>query len=82
MVCPDIKPSVNICAAFASNPGMIHWKALRRIAAYLYHTRHRGFVFGANRDSVDLNNLIHVYTDADLAGCLDTNKSPSNTQKS
>ena len=32
------------------------------------HTRYRGFVFGANRNSVDLNNLIHVYTDADLAG--------------
>ena len=74
---PDIASSVGKCAQFASNPGRPHWTCLKRILVYLYHTRHLGMTFGANRDKLrtDKTNLIKFWVDSDHAGDIDDNKS-------
>ena len=75
----DIAFAVNKLAAFSSNPGKVHWLALKRILIYLFHSRHRRLVFGSKTNDFDLDasttKPIQVYCDADHGGCLDSGKS-------
>ena len=72
----DIAFAVNKLSRFASNPAMVHWKALKRVLVYLYTTRTRRLVFGRT-NAIDTDNPITVYMDADHAGCKDTARSTS-----
>ena len=74
----DIAFAVNKLARFASNPGRVHWKALKRVLIYLYTTHDRRLVFGRTPDDdLDIDNPIAVYLDADHAGDRDTSRSTS-----
>ena len=72
---PDISCAVGKCAQFANNPGIQHWKALKRILVYLHTTRKRGMVFGANKTRSCLDNLVQYWVDSDFAGDYDDAKS-------
>ena len=81
----DISAAINVLSRFSNNPGSTHWKALKRVLIYLYHTRDRVLCFGAKQ--VDFHNPevvkncdpIEVFVDADHAGCKDTARSTSGT---
>ena len=75
---------MNKLSRYSSNPGTIHWKALKRILIYLYHTRERKLTFGSNKarykpSELKKNELypLQAYVDADHAGCQDTARSTS-----
>lgn len=78
---PDIAKSVNVLAQFASNPGQIHWKALKRILNYLHSTKDRKLTYGvdAAHQREWLNDPNHqalsFYVDANHGGCKDTGRS-------
>lgn len=66
MVCtrPDISYAVSSVAQFMSNPGLIHWKAVKRIFRYLKGTLDFGLVF----TRVDKPSGLTGYSDAEW-GC-------------
>lgn len=72
MTRPDIAFAVNQVAQYSKNPGKAHWKAVKRILAYLHKTKD----FGLHFDGKNNNSLIG-YCDADYAGCLATRRSTS-----
>jgi hypothetical protein len=43
---PDALCAVGILAQFVQNPGLAHWKALKRVIGYLYTTRDLWLTFG------------------------------------
>jgi hypothetical protein len=67
---PDIYHAVSMVAKFSSNPGVLHWKAVARIFAYLKRTLRTPLVLSAHGG-------LHVeaYSDSDFAGDPDTAKS-------
>ncbi|OAE36026.1 hypothetical protein AXG93_2535s1020 [Marchantia polymorpha subsp. ruderalis] len=75
MVCarPDISFAVSSVAQFMSNPGLTHWKAVKRIFRYLKGTLDFGLVF----TRVDKPSGLTGYSDADSGGCLHTRRSTS-----
>jgi hypothetical protein len=73
----DISGAVNTLSRFASNPGRVHWKALKRVLAYLVTTKHRPLVFGKFKQSIRPDRALHVMVDADHGGCPDTSRSTS-----
>jgi hypothetical protein len=46
ITCPDALCAVGILAQFVQNPGLAHWKALKRVIGYLYTTRDLWLTFG------------------------------------
>ena len=74
----DILQAVNRLGRYTANPGKVHWQALKRVLVYLYHSRHRRLVFGANSADFDLGSKycspISIYCDADHGGDIDTAK--------
>ena len=73
----DISGAVNILSRFASNPGRVHWKALKRVLIYLVTTKHRPLVFGKHKNFIRPDRALHVMVDADHGGCPDTSRSTS-----
>ncbi|OAE34321.1 hypothetical protein AXG93_1054s1050 [Marchantia polymorpha subsp. ruderalis] len=75
MVCtrPDISFAVSSVAQFMSNPGLTHWKAVKRIFRYLRGTLDFSLVF----TRVDKPSGLTGYSDAVSGGCLDTRRSTS-----
>ena len=77
----DILQAVNWLGRFTANLGKVHWQALKRVLVYLYHSRHRRLVFGANSVNFDLDSKdcspISIYCDADHGGDIDTARSTS-----
>jgi len=71
MTRPDIAFAVGQVAQFAQNPGQQHWRAVKRILAYLRKTYDFGLHFGG-----DLRPLIG-FCDSDYAGDLQTRRSTS-----
>ena len=63
----DISGAVNTLSRFASNPGRVHWKALKRVLAYLVTTKHRPLVFGKFKQSIRPDRALHVMVDADTS---------------
>lgn len=57
-----------------SNPGRVHWQALKWILRYLKGTRGTTLQYVAKDDS---SSMIEEYVDSDYAGCLDSRKSLS-----
>jgi len=71
---PDIAKAVSNVSRFLSNPGPMHWKAVKRILEYLKTTKtHRFILGGFTAESL----LINAFSDADWAGDLDTRRSTS-----
>ena len=69
---PDIEYAANYASQFLKSFVQENWQAVKRIIRYLIGTRDFGITFG-NSGSTE----IHVYTDADYAGCLETRRSRS-----
>ncbi|KAI4346140.1 hypothetical protein L6164_013215 [Bauhinia variegata] len=73
MVCtrPDIAHAVGVVSRYLSNPGKEHWQAVKWILRYLRGTFRFCLCFGAGKPVLD------GYTDADMAGDVDSRKSTS-----
>ena len=69
----DIAGALSVLSRYAVNPGHAHWKALKRVLVYLYHSKDKRLVFGSNRTPT--KQPIEIFVDADHAGCKDTAKS-------
>ena len=72
MTRPDIAYSVAYLARFNSNPGPMHWKALKHLLRYVKGTlEHKLTYSGTTQD----NNLFTTYTDSSHGDCVDTGRS-------
>ena len=73
MVCtrPDIAHAVGVVSRFLSNPGKVHWEAVKWIFRYLRGTSKMCLCFGTSQP------VLEGFTDADMAGDLDSRKSTS-----
>ena len=73
MVCTrsDIAHVVGVVSRFLSNPGKEHWTAVKWILRYLRGTSRICLCFGTDKPVLD------GYTDADMAGDVDSRKSTS-----
>ena len=69
---PDISFAMGLLGRYQSNPGMEHWKALKKVMRYLQGTKD----FKLTYEKTDHLEVVG-YTDADFAGCLDSRKSTS-----
>ncbi|XP_026383688.1 uncharacterized protein LOC113279203 [Papaver somniferum] len=69
---PDIAFSVRCCARFQADPREPHLKAVKRIIRYINGTLDYGLLY-----SMDTNNNLVAYSDADWAGCVEDRKSTS-----
>ena len=71
MVCTriDIAYSVGVVSRFLANPGKQHWKVVKWFLRYLKGTSHYCLCFGHDE------TMLEGYTDADMAGDMDTRKS-------
>lgn len=69
---PDIAFSVGCCARFQADPKESHLKAIKRIIRYVSGTVDYGLSY-----SMDTNNSLVSYSDADWAGCVEDRKSTS-----
>ena len=72
---PDIAHAVGSCARFGSNPGRVHWKALKHVLRYLAGTRDMGIAFGKDFAEGIPHNCIHGYVDGDWGGDADDRRS-------
>ncbi|KAK8957035.1 hypothetical protein KSP39_PZI000307 [Platanthera zijinensis] len=73
MVCTrsDIAHAIGVVSRFLSNPGKEHWSAVKWILRYLQGTTDLSLRFGGSEPE------LLGYTDADMAGDLDSRKSTS-----
>lgn len=72
---PEISYAVIAVSRFCQNPGVAHWKAARKILAYLAGTINYGLCFCGTEPK----NVLIGYCDADFAGCPDTRRSTTGT---
>ncbi|CAL1392755.1 unnamed protein product [Linum trigynum] len=73
MVCtrPDIAHAVGVVSRFLSKPGKKHWEAVKWILRYLRGSSKMSLCFG------DGEPVLVRYTDADMAGDVDSRRSTS-----
>ncbi|CAL1361567.1 unnamed protein product [Linum trigynum] len=73
MVCtrPDIAHAVGVVSRFLSKPGKEHWEAVKWILRYLRGSSKMSLCFG------DGEPVLVGYTDADMAGDVDSRRSTS-----
>ena len=70
---PDISYAVGVLARFNSNPGPIHWTAVKHVFRYLKGTLDLKLSYGPTADKSQ--DLILTYSDADHGGNCDNGKS-------
>jgi hypothetical protein len=70
---PDISYAVGVLARFNSNPGPIHWKAVKHLLRYLKGTLDVKLVYGPTGDLSQ--ELFLTYSDADHGGNTDNGRS-------
>lgn len=70
---PDIAYAVNLVSKFLSNHNDEHWRAVKRILAYLVGTKNHGIEFCNGESNLNLEG----YSDADYAGDVGTRRSTS-----
>jgi len=63
---PDIAYAVGVLARFNSNPGPLHWKAVRHVFRYLKGTIDYKLTYGPTESTSD--ELFTTYSDADHGG--------------
>jgi hypothetical protein len=70
--CPDLAFITGMLGRYQSNPGINHWKAVKKALRYIQGTKDLMLTYKRS------DNLEVVgYSDADFAGCVDTKKSTS-----
>jgi len=69
---PDIAFAVNALGRYLSDPGLDHWKVVKKVSRYLQGTKNHMLTF---KKSDQLQVI--GYSDFDFAGCLDDRKSTS-----
>ncbi|POM66569.1 Integrase catalytic core protein [Phytophthora palmivora] len=67
---PDLAYLVRECSQFLENPGLLHWKALKRGLRYLKET-----LGGLGWSNQELTDHLRAYADADFASRVDDRKS-------
>ena len=72
---PDIAYAASVSARFNSNPGPLHWKAVKHLFRYLKGTVELKLAYGPD-PSVETDRII-AYCDADHGGNKDNGKSTS-----
>jgi hypothetical protein len=70
--CPDIAYTVGCLARFNSNPGIVHWHAVKHLLRYLKGTADYSITYAPDPSSSELFSTI---SDADHGGCKDTGRS-------
>ena len=68
---PDIAYSVGVLARFNSNPGPLHWKAVKHLLRYCKGTMDLKLVYGPGNS----NEFFTTYSDADHGGNSDNGRS-------
>ena len=68
---PDISYAVSYLSRFSANPGVPHWKAVKRIFRYLKGTIDLQLVYGPELGP----EIFTAYSDSDYGGSVDTGKS-------
>ncbi len=71
----DTLAAISECARFMSNPGMEHWRAVKRIMRYASGTRHWGLIYRSTRKGLGEFWIITVYVDSDHASDPDHRRS-------
>ncbi|WJX48823.1 hypothetical protein P8452_35337 [Trifolium repens] len=73
MVCtrPDIAHAVGVVSRYLSNPGKVHWEAVKWVMRYLRGSSNLKLTLGCKKP------MLVGYTDSDLAGSIDDRKSTS-----
>ena len=73
MVCtrPDITYAVGVISYFLSNPGRLHWEAVKWIMRYLRGTSKLKLTFGSGKP------VLVGYTDLNMVGDVDNRRSTS-----
>jgi hypothetical protein len=69
---PDLAFVTGMLGRYQSNPGMDHWKASKNVLCYLQGTKGLMLTYKSS-DNLEVLG----YSNADFAGCIDTNKSTS-----
>ena len=69
---PNLAFVTGALGRYQSDPGIDHWKAVKKTLRYLQGTKHLMLTY---KRSDDLKVIGH--SDADFAGCVDTKKSTS-----
>ncbi|XP_057962275.1 secreted RxLR effector protein 161-like [Malania oleifera] len=66
---PDISFAVGMLGRYQSNPGMIHWKAVKKVLRYLQGTKDYKLIY-------QMSDHLEVvgYSDSYFVGCVDTRK--------
>ena len=74
---PDITHAVAEASRFLSNPGQVHWTAVKRVCRFLRGSNPRPLVYHTTCVADVGNYIPHIvaYSDADWAGDPDTRKS-------
>ncbi|WJZ85723.1 hypothetical protein VitviT2T_005243 [Vitis vinifera] len=69
---PDIAYKVGMLGRYQSNPGIDHWKVVKKVSCYLQETKDYMLTYRRS------NNLeITGYSYSDYVSCKDTNRSTS-----
>jgi hypothetical protein len=73
MVCtrPDIAHAVGVVSRYLSNPGKVHWEAVKWVMRYLCGSSNLKLTLGCKKP------MLVGYADSDLAGSIDDRKSTS-----
>jgi hypothetical protein len=79
---PDLAFASSVLSRYGSNPGMPHWRAVKRVLQYLNHTSqyaisYHGRPVSASKSSDQTNSqaVISGYCDSDWGSNVDTRKS-------
>ena len=67
---PEIAFVVGVLSRFMSNPGLIHYQAIKKVFRYLQGTKYHMLAY-QRTNSLDVVD----YSDADFKGCVDDKKS-------
>ena len=71
----DTLAAISECARFMANPGIEHWKAIKRIMRYLSGTRNWGLIFKSTGKTIEDEWTVGMYVDSDHASDPDRRRS-------
>ena len=56
---PDITHSISLLSKYMSNPGRIHWEALKYFLRYIKSTMNEGLVYHSSKKGVELIDFFY-----------------------